>query len=338
MEGRRPTRCSRSTTPDTARCSPGSAPASCSTSAAASATRPRASPARTAWSSASTTTPRPRVAAASGRPRRAARTLRFAAMDGAALGLRDRRRSTAVVLVAHHRALHEARAPRRRARPGLRRRRHRVRHHAEPPGRLREPVPRLPVRARRARVAAARCSSTTSRCSASRATTRSRRTSGTAATRGDKLLRLDVFDLRHRMPRSWYVWSYERVLPVVYQVLGSEENGIGSGLDDVALLHDTGHHADHARAVRDRPLAPPVPRALTVTAPVTPAGRTGTRVPTGRSTYALLGDRRGRARRAGARHHPRRSARPAARRRERLPPARRTTSPTGAATSARSTS
>ncbi len=49
---------------------------------------------------------------------------------------------------------------------------------------------------------------------------------------GDKLLRLDRFDLRHKMPRRWYVWGYERVLPVVYKALGSERTGIGSGIDE----------------------------------------------------------------------------------------------------------
>jgi hypothetical protein len=34
------------------------------------------------------------------------------------------------------------------------------------------------------------------------------------------------------MPRSWYVWGYERVLPVVYRALGSSRTGIGSGLDE----------------------------------------------------------------------------------------------------------
>ncbi len=34
------------------------------------------------------------------------------------------------------------------------------------------------------------------------------------------------------MPYRWYVWSYERVLPVVYKFLGSERTGIGSGLDE----------------------------------------------------------------------------------------------------------
>jgi SAM-dependent methyltransferase len=48
---------------------------------------------------------------------------------------------------------------------------------------------------------------------------------------GEKLLRLDPFDLRHKVPRRWYVWSYERVLPIVYQALGSERTGVGSGLD-----------------------------------------------------------------------------------------------------------
>lgn len=49
---------------------------------------------------------------------------------------------------------------------------------------------------------------------------------------GEKLLKLDVLKLRQRMPRRWYVWSYEHALPVVYKALGSKNTGIGSGLDD----------------------------------------------------------------------------------------------------------
>jgi ubiquinone/menaquinone biosynthesis C-methylase UbiE len=49
---------------------------------------------------------------------------------------------------------------------------------------------------------------------------------------GEKLLRLDPLQLRHKVPRSWYVWGYERVLPVVYKALGSSRTGIGSGLDE----------------------------------------------------------------------------------------------------------
>jgi SAM-dependent methyltransferase len=49
---------------------------------------------------------------------------------------------------------------------------------------------------------------------------------------GERILKLDPLDLRHKVPYRWYVWSYERVLPVVYKVLGSERTGIGSGIDE----------------------------------------------------------------------------------------------------------
>jgi len=48
---------------------------------------------------------------------------------------------------------------------------------------------------------------------------------------GERILKLDVFGLRHRIPRRTYVWTYERALPLVYRVLGSERSGVGSGLD-----------------------------------------------------------------------------------------------------------
>jgi SAM-dependent methyltransferase len=37
--------------------------------------------------------------------------------------------------------------------------------------------------------------------------------------RAGKLLRFDVFDLRHRIPRSWYVELYTRLLPVAYALV-----------------------------------------------------------------------------------------------------------------------
>lgn len=52
---------------------------------------------------------------------------------------------------------------------------------------------------------------------------------------GDRLLRLDRFGLRKRLPRRAYVWSYERGLPIVYRLLGSKRTGIGSGLDHTHL-------------------------------------------------------------------------------------------------------
>lgn len=49
---------------------------------------------------------------------------------------------------------------------------------------------------------------------------------------GERLLRLDVLKLRRRMPRAAYVYAYERVLPVVYRMLGNDRTGIGSGLSE----------------------------------------------------------------------------------------------------------
>jgi ubiquinone/menaquinone biosynthesis C-methylase UbiE len=49
---------------------------------------------------------------------------------------------------------------------------------------------------------------------------------------GERLLKLDPLRIRQRLPRRWYVWSYKHVLPVVYRTLGSETTGVGSGMDD----------------------------------------------------------------------------------------------------------
>jgi len=49
---------------------------------------------------------------------------------------------------------------------------------------------------------------------------------------GDRLLRLDVLRLRHRVPRAAYVWTYEHALPIAYRMLGRGRTGIGSGLSE----------------------------------------------------------------------------------------------------------
>ena len=54
--------------------------------------------------------------------------------------------------------------------------------------------------------------------------------------RGERILKLDVFGLRHRIPRRAYVWVYERALPVVYRLLGRSASGVGSGLDHTHLF------------------------------------------------------------------------------------------------------
>jgi ubiquinone/menaquinone biosynthesis C-methylase UbiE len=60
---------------------------------------------------------------------------------------------------------------------------------------------------------------------------------------GERILKLDVFQLRKRLPRSAYVWTYEHVLPVVYKALGPGRTGIGSGLSE-ANFFTTEHITD----------------------------------------------------------------------------------------------
>lgn len=52
---------------------------------------------------------------------------------------------------------------------------------------------------------------------------------------GERILKLDFLGLRRRLPRRWYVWAYERALPVVYRLLGSRSSGVGSGIDQSHL-------------------------------------------------------------------------------------------------------
>ena len=48
--------------------------------------------------------------------------------------------------------------------------------------------------------------------------------------KANKLLGLDVFDVRHRMPHSWYVWSYTRLLPMAYKLVAREDTGGVTGI------------------------------------------------------------------------------------------------------------
>jgi SAM-dependent methyltransferase len=77
--------------------------------------------------------------------------------------------------------------------------------------------------------------------------------------KGQRVLRLDVFDLRHRMPRSWYVGAYTRVLPLVYRLIARGDSGGASGItaDDffVTDLLDPTTMVLFATASRPRPAA-----------------------------------------------------------------------------------
>jgi SAM-dependent methyltransferase len=48
---------------------------------------------------------------------------------------------------------------------------------------------------------------------------------------GERILRLDPLEFRKRIPRRAYVWTYQRALPLVYRALGRDRSGVGSGID-----------------------------------------------------------------------------------------------------------
>ncbi|HVX21641.1 MAG TPA: class I SAM-dependent methyltransferase [Acidimicrobiales bacterium] len=58
--------------------------------------------------------------------------------------------------------------------------------------------------------------------------------------RAQKLLKLDVLDLRHRMPRSWYIAAYTRLLPLAYRLVARGDTGGVTGItaDDWFVTDD----------------------------------------------------------------------------------------------------
>jgi SAM-dependent methyltransferase len=45
-----------------------------------------------------------------------------------------------------------------------------------------------------------------------------------------RLLALDVFDIRHKIPRRWYVAAYTRILPMAYRLLARRDSGGATGI------------------------------------------------------------------------------------------------------------
>jgi SAM-dependent methyltransferase len=48
--------------------------------------------------------------------------------------------------------------------------------------------------------------------------------------KAEKLLKLDVLDLRHRIPRRWYVTAYTRLLPLAYRLVARGDTGGSTGI------------------------------------------------------------------------------------------------------------
>jgi SAM-dependent methyltransferase len=79
--------------------------------------------------------------------------------------------------------------------------------------------------------------------------------------RAGKLLRLDVFDLRHRMPHRWYVWAYTRLLPLAYKLVARGDAGGVTGItaDDWFVTEELDDTTLVLFAVARRPRAPQTP-------------------------------------------------------------------------------
>ncbi len=73
-----------------------------------------------------------------------------------------------------------------------------------------------------------------------------------------KLLRLDVFDLRHRLPRRWYLAAYTRLLPLAYRVVARGDTGGATGItaDDWFVTEDVDDTTLVLFAVCRRPRRP----------------------------------------------------------------------------------
>jgi SAM-dependent methyltransferase len=50
--------------------------------------------------------------------------------------------------------------------------------------------------------------------------------------KAQKVLKLDVFDIRHKIPHSWYVGAYTRALPIAYRFMAKSDTGGGTGITD----------------------------------------------------------------------------------------------------------
>ena len=71
-----------------------------------------------------------------------------------------------------------------------------------------------------------------------------------------KLLRLDVFDVRHRMPYRWYVWLYTHLLPLAYKLVARNDTGGITGItaDDWFVTDDPDDTTLVLLAVARKPL------------------------------------------------------------------------------------
>ena len=76
--------------------------------------------------------------------------------------------------------------------------------------------------------------------------------------KAEKVLRLDFLDLRHKIPRSWYVGIYTRILPLAYKVIARGDSGGVTGIsaDDFFVTDDLDRTTMVLFATASRPRRP----------------------------------------------------------------------------------
>ena len=76
--------------------------------------------------------------------------------------------------------------------------------------------------------------------------------------KAEKVLRLDFLDLRHKMPRSWYIGFYTRALPVAYKLIARGDSGGVTGItaDDFFVTDDLDRTTMVLFATASRPRRP----------------------------------------------------------------------------------
>jgi dephospho-CoA kinase len=101
--------------------------------------------------------------------------------------------------------------------------------------------------------------------------------------KANKVLKLDVFDLRHRIPRSWYIAAYTRALPIAYKVIARGDAGGATGItaDDFFVTDELDPTTMVLFATASRP------RRTACARPVLAVGLTGG-IGAGKSTVAAL--------------------------------------------------
>jgi 2-polyprenyl-3-methyl-5-hydroxy-6-metoxy-1,4-benzoquinol methylase len=81
--------------------------------------------------------------------------------------------------------------------------------------------------------------------------------------KAEKLLKVDFLDLRHRIPRQWYVAAYTRLLPLAYRVVARGDAGGVTGItaDDWFVTEEVDRTTLVLFAVGRRPRQDPEPTA-----------------------------------------------------------------------------